>query len=155
MEGVIATPAGKKILVFSDNGGLAEAIECTLTEGLKLQVKRHKPGPPTQAENTIEMDDLDLIVLALSSPTSEPVVMLGRASLIDRIGRVPILIISDRSFYPDLDTQVFHLDFPFEPSDLFDKVEAILQRDPELALTNIRPSRRTSASTQRRTRRVG
>jgi hypothetical protein len=63
----------------------------------------------------------------MSSPTSEPVVALSRASLAGQIGQVPLLIISDRPFQSDPDDRIIHLDFPFDIDGLHDKVEKILQ----------------------------
>ena len=62
----------------------------------------------------------------MSSPASEPVVALTRASLTDCIGQVPILIISDRPLDPAPDAQIVHLDYPFDTGELHDKVKEIL-----------------------------
>jgi hypothetical protein len=78
--------------------------------------------------------DFDLIVVAMSSPSSEPVVALSRASLAGRIGQVPLLIISDRPFHSEPDDQITHLDFPFDIDRLHDKVREILQKNPEPTL---------------------
>jgi len=73
------------------------------------------------------MGDFDLIVVAMSSPTSEPVVALARASLAGQIGQVPLLIISDRPFHSDPNDRIIHLDFPFDIDGLCDKVKEVLQ----------------------------
>jgi hypothetical protein len=130
-----ANLAGKRVLVLSDNDGLSRAIELNL-EHSDLQVVKFALSSPRQrcpeerrAGSQNEVSDFDLIVVAMSSPTSEPVVALYRASLTGRIGQVPLLIISDRPFHSDPDDRIIHLDFPFDIDGLHDKVEEILQID--------------------------
>lgn len=125
--------AGKRVLVLSDNDGLSRAIELNLKHN-HLEVIRLALSSPEQRGSQAEVGDFDLIVVAMSSPTSEPVVALARASLAGRIGQVPLLIISDRPFHPDLDDQIIHLDFPFDIDGLHDKVKKILQRVSEPTL---------------------
>jgi DNA-binding response OmpR family regulator len=136
---MVADLAGKRVLVLSDNNGLAEAIEinlkCSHLEVEKLALRSQGQQYPEQSRrdrrfgSQVELGDFDLIVVAMSSPSSEPVVALARASLTRQIGRVPLLIISDRPFLSDPDAQIIHLDFPFEIDRLHNKVKAILQRD--------------------------
>jgi len=89
------------------------------------------PEPVEGRGNQAEMGDFDLIVVAMSSSTSEPIVALARASLAGRIGQVPLLIISDRPFHSEPDDQIAHLDFPFDIDGLHNKVKDILQRGSE------------------------
>ena len=132
--------AGKRVLVLSDNDGLSRAIGLNLKHS-HLEVVRLVPSSPRQrcpeerrTGSQAAVGDVDLIVVAMSSPTSEPVVALARASLAGRIGQVPLLIISDRPFHSDPDDQIIHLDFPFDIDGLRDKVQEILQRDSEPTL---------------------
>jgi hypothetical protein len=136
--------ARKRVLVLSDNDGLSRAIKLNLErsdlEVVKLALNspgQRCPEPNRRAVkgrgNQAEMGDFDLIVVAMSSSTSEPIVALARASLAGRIGQVPLLIISDRPFHSDPDDQIVHLDFPFDIDGLHDKVKAILQRGSEPA----------------------
>ena len=131
---MVADLARKRVLVLSDNDGLSRAIESNLNS--HLEVVRLTLSSPGQRESQAELGDFDMIVVAMSLPTSEPVVALARASLAGRIGQVPLLIISDRPFHPDLDDQIIHLDFPFDIGGLHDKVKEILQRGSEPSLTN-------------------
>jgi DNA-binding response OmpR family regulator len=128
--------AGKRVLVLSDNDGLSRAIELNLKQS-HLEVIRLALSSPGQRGSQAEVDDFDLIVVAMSSPTSEPVVALARASLAGRIGEVPLLIISDRPFHSDPHDQIIHLDFPFDIDGLHDKVKEILQRVSEPTLMNV------------------
>jgi hypothetical protein len=118
--------AGKRILVLSDNDGLSRAIELNLNSHLEVEVVRLAPGSLGQ-EGSQADGDCDLIVVAVSSPNSEPVVALARASLGGRIGQVPLLIISDRPFDSEPEERIVHLDFPFDINRLHDKVEEILR----------------------------
>ena len=118
--------AGKRILVLSDNDGLSRAIELNLNTHLEVEVVRLAPGSLGQ-EGSHADGDCDLIVVAVSSHTSEPLVALARASLVGRVGQVPLLIISDRPFDPEPEEQIVHLDFPFDGDELRDRVKEILQ----------------------------
>jgi len=131
---MVADLARKRVLVLSDNDGLSRAIESNLNS--HLEVVRLTLSSPGQRESQAELGDFDMIVVAMSLPTSEPVVALARASLAGRIGQVPLLIISDRPFHSDLDDQIIHLDFPFDIDGLHDKVKEILQRGSEPSLTS-------------------
>jgi len=122
----MANLARKRVLVLSDNEGLSRAIELNLNMHLELEIVRLAAGSLERRGSRMENGDFALIVLAVSSLSSEPVVALARASLADRIGRVPLLIISDRPFDSDLADRITHLDFPFKIEDLHDKVEEIL-----------------------------
>jgi len=82
-----------------------------------------------QWESVAKTGNCDLIVVAMrSSFASEPVVALARASLAQRIGQVPLLIISDRPFDSAPDVRIFHLGFPFGADELCAKVRDILHR---------------------------
>jgi hypothetical protein len=137
-----ANLAGKRVLVLSDNDGLSRAIELNLErshlEVVKFALSSPRPRYPEHTssracrgvegwESQNEVGDFDLIVVAMSSPASEPVVALYRASLVGQIGQVPLLIISDRPFQSDPGDRIIHLDFPFDIDGLHDKVEKILQ----------------------------
>jgi hypothetical protein len=119
--------AEKRIAVLSDSDGLAQAIKVSLGRCLKSEIVRCVPSPLALEKNESQNDRLDLILVAVSLPTSEPVVMLARASLVQKIGQVPLLIVSDRPFDPGENTRFFHLDFPVNADRLRDKVKEILQ----------------------------
>jgi len=127
MGNAVTNLAGKRVVVLSDNNALAQAIELALSKCLNLNMVRFVSSPPKQWVGQIRNDDFDLIVVATSLPTSEPVVMLTQASLAQQIGQVPLLIVSDRPFDPDMDNRFFHLDFPVGADELRDKVKEILQ----------------------------
>lgn len=67
-----------------------------------------------------------LILLALSRSSNEPVVVLAQAGLTQLVGRVPLLIISDRTFQADPERHIFHLPFPFSAQALRQQVADLL-----------------------------
>ena len=120
--------AEKRIAVLSDNEGLAQAIELGLSRCLESEIVKCVSDPLTRAKNQIESDGFDLILVAVSLPTSEPMVMLTQAALAHKIGQVPLLIVSDRPFDPGENARFFHLNFPVNANRLRDKVKEILHR---------------------------
>jgi len=120
-------PIGKKILILSDNDGLSRAIALNLNKRLDVEVVRLALESREQWESRTGNDHFDLIVLGMSSPSSEPVAALARASLAQQVGRVPLLIICDSTFAHDLEEPTMHLDFPFDIDKLRGKVKEMLQ----------------------------
>ncbi|MCP4537013.1 MAG: hypothetical protein GY832_07685 [Chloroflexi bacterium] len=127
MNNVTVGLTRKKVLVLSDNEGLSRAIELNLNSRLEVKIIKFAPRSPEKWKTQTEVDDFDLIVLAMSSPSSEPVVALARASLTRQIGRTPLLIISDRPFNSEPEHQITHLNFPFDIDKLCNQVDEILQ----------------------------
>ena len=123
---MIADLAGKRILVLSDNEGLSKAIELALSYD-HLEVIGFVLGFTRQWKSEVDKGGFDLIVLAVSSLNSEPVVDVFLAALAEQIGQVPLLIISDDPSRSDSENQIFHLDFPFDIHALYNKVEEILR----------------------------
>jgi hypothetical protein len=119
----------KQIVVVSDSIGLSRAIEVNL-KGLKVEVLKITCSPEGGGAKGQVVHRCDLIIVALSSPASEPVVVLARASLAGQVGQVPLLIISDRPFECDPRDQIVHLDFPFDIDQLYGTVSAILGAEP-------------------------
>jgi len=118
--------AGKRVLVLSDNNGLSRVIEFSL-ENDGLKVIRFVSGSWQQGGEQAEVGHVDLMIVAMISPTSEPEVALARASVAEQVGQVPLLIISDRPVHSDPEDQIVHLDFPFEIDGLCNKVKEILR----------------------------
>jgi len=73
--------AGKKVLVLSDNETFFMVIQLNLQKGLGLEVVAPASSSLKQRESLSKDGDFDLIVVAMSSPMSEPVVALAKASL--------------------------------------------------------------------------
>lgn len=127
MGNTAAGLVGKRVLILSDSEGLSRAIELNLNSRLEVKIIKLAPKSPQQWKIQTEADGFDLIVLAMSSPSSEPVVALAKASLTEQIGQTPLLIISDRPFDSEPTHRITHLNFPFDIDRLCRKVNEILQ----------------------------
>jgi DNA-binding response OmpR family regulator len=129
MEAQERSTVEKRVLVLSDSDLLFEVIEANLKQ-ICLQVDgNQRPGKSDlqhQDSKQIRDDDCDLIIVALSSPYGEQVVTLFDAALTGQIGRVPLLIISERSFDASNKGKIFHLEFPFDARELRHKVQGLL-----------------------------
>ena len=114
-----------KVLVISDDDRLARAITLILRNCLSLEIIERGTSSPSQWPGSGRDVKLGLIVLALSSTLSEPIPILSRAALARRIGRVPILIVSERVFSSNAGDKIFHVDL-FDPHKLCEKAHEIL-----------------------------
>ncbi len=112
----------KCALVLCDNELLFHVIATNLT---KIHVKA-KPWLNGHAEISEDVGTFDLIVIAFSAPTGEPLVSLFKAALTEAIGKIPLLIISDRRFDSTPAGQIFHLEFPFNAMELRRTVQRLL-----------------------------
>ena len=109
---------GNTILVLSDDDWLLRAIRLSLNAGLQARVVT--PGEDAAA------DLADLIVVAMSRSSGEPLLALAQASLVHYVGQVPVLIISDRPFDPSPDDGISYLAFPFQVEELRSAVMGLL-----------------------------
>ena len=109
----------RRVVVLSDNDTLTSAIELDLCHELNIN--------PIDPASTVG-DDLDLIIVAISSPTSELVNMLFRASLLNHVGWIPLLVVSERPFNADEQNKIVHLNFPFDLDELARTARDILQK---------------------------
>jgi hypothetical protein len=114
------------VLVLSDSDTLARVLALSLEGRFSVEVVRRVVGSVPPNGNSDGLEHLDLIVAALSSPSSEPVVELHRASLIEQVGQVPLLIISDKPFRTEASETIRHLEFPFEIETLHERVRQLL-----------------------------
>lgn len=117
---------GNCALVLSDNRGLGRVIEVHL---------RHQGFDPIHLDFGVEHapplspEDLALIVVSTISPDHEAMAALAQASLTDLIGRIPLLVISDRPLPADPEGKIAHLDFPFIIERLEVAIQTLLQRN--------------------------
>ena len=119
--------AKKRALVLCDNNLLFDVIKLNLEKVCVTVTRCEREASANRIEEQREVDDFDLIVVAISSSTGEPVVTLFNASLTEQIGHIPLLIISDRKFDPNYEGQIFHLAFPFDANELRRKVQTVLE----------------------------
>lgn len=119
--------AAKNVLVLSDDDLLSRVVELTLDE-YALQVIPIPAGSAECQAADLDLEAVDLVILALGSLSSEPVVALAKTSLTNAIGHVPLLVISSKRFQPDTHVPIYHLDFPFDVRELQVKVRQALRR---------------------------
>jgi DNA-binding response OmpR family regulator len=119
--------AGKRAAIVTDNELLSRAIELSLSDRLQMQTKDLSSGSFPWPDAEEGDSSLDLIVVAMSGSGGGSLLAGVRASLARHFGRVPILIISDRRLESPPQGSV-HLDFPFHPDELQDRVAGLLTR---------------------------
>ena len=116
----------KQALVLCDNDLLFDVIKLNLKQ-IQVETLRQKNETPIHnLKEQSKADKPDLIVVAISLPDGEPIVALFNASLTEQIGRIPLLIISDRKFDSNHKGRIFHLNFPFNATDLRNMVQVAL-----------------------------
>ncbi len=138
----MAPASGEKtIVVVSDHESLGRAVEINLACLRGVKVLRlivgdsgvlHAPGEGGEDWNRAwkAAQTSDLLVIAKGSPLDEPLVAMARAGLLDCVGRVPLLIISDGPHRSVPEVQITHMGFPFEAGELQDKVFELLGMPP-------------------------
>ena len=109
------------ILVLSDTLELSRAVTVNLLTEPGLQVWN-----PVDTADPALPEAFALIIVALASPSSEPVSVLGRAGLANHVGQTPLLIIHPQGFQSDPAGRIFCLEFPFEVENLRKLVQEIV-----------------------------
>jgi hypothetical protein len=102
--------------ILADSPRLLNVIKYVLAENCLL-ISQVVDGS-AYSFSAAETGALRLVILAVARPESEPLVMLGQAGLGCLVGVVPILLITERQFYPAPDSRIYHLDYPFPPDAL-------------------------------------
>jgi hypothetical protein len=120
----------KSILVLCDYDALYMAIELKLSSLPEVQVIRHDSIPTEQSKGQSSIGNFDLMIVATVSPTCDPMSLLFRASLLGRVGQVPLLIISEKPSCPAVDDKITYLNFPFDMDELTHTVREILDKRP-------------------------
>jgi hypothetical protein len=118
------------VLVLCDDDLLYRVIHLALSECDLIRGRATAAHVPVQGEVGSGMAP-DLIVLALGATPVEPLAALAHASLLDRVGRVPLLIVSNRWTQPDPTSSIYRLGFPFDVRELARAVHRILHRGQE------------------------
>jgi hypothetical protein len=117
----------KRALLVSDDESVSKIIELAI--GGAVTVIPLKLKLSDSLEDRGRPGNWDLIILALSSYASEPLVALANAGVPVELGQVPLLVISDRPFTSDRKVHIHHLDFPFSVAQLSDAIHHILPPD--------------------------
>lgn len=109
-------PPTPRIGVLADSARLLNVIKYVLADSCLL-ISQVVDGS-ADSFPAVEISVMQLVILAVGRPESEPLVMLGQAGLGCLVGVVPILLITERPFYPAPDSRIYHLDYPFPPDAL-------------------------------------
>ncbi len=127
MEGAQISPADG-ILLIGDNTFLLRLVATNLAPltAAAVLLDPDTSAIPFKADTVHESLPYRLILLALSRSNNEPVVVLARAGLTQLVGRIPLLIISDRTFQADPERHIFHLQFPFSAGAFRQQVAGLL-----------------------------
>lgn len=121
----------KQVHVICDHDALYGAIELKLSCLPQLRVTRLETNSVEQLSHNepqtkYPAEEIDLIIVAPVPPINDPISILARAALLDQVGRVPVLIISEHPSKPPSDNKISHLNFPFDIDDLTATVAGIL-----------------------------
>lgn len=117
----------KEVHILCDYDALYTAIELKLSGLPHVQMYRFEPNLAEQPDNGRPETKPDLIIVAPVPPINDPISILARASLLSRIGEVPVLIISEQPSRPESDDRITYLNFPFDMDDLNKTVMDILE----------------------------
>ncbi|MBI5029688.1 MAG: hypothetical protein HZB51_04120 [Chloroflexi bacterium] len=113
--------AKKKFLLLCDHAEIARATRCLLEDQAEVVSLLVEPDQASEQFNVPE--NPNLIIMVLSEQRSEPIVVLARSALGHLLNRVPMLIVSEKSFQPHWQAQIACLEFPFTPDQLLKSVD--------------------------------
>jgi hypothetical protein len=118
----------KSVLVLCDYDALYAAIELKLSIIPEAKVTRRRTNQAGRPKGSFPAENFDLIIVATASPKSDPLSMLSKTSLLDRVGKSPLLIISEQSTRSESDEDITYLNFPFDMDELTRTVAQIFSR---------------------------
>ena len=118
----------KEVYVLCDHDALYTAIELKLSGLPQVHVLRRESNPATQPDKERPAAESDLIIVAPVPPVSDPMSILSKAALLNCVGEVPVLIISEQPSRPESDDRITYLNFPFDMDDLNNTVVEILEK---------------------------
>ncbi len=118
----------KEVHVLCDHDALYAAIELKLRSLVGVRVSRLAADPITQQDARTSPLRSDLLIVAPTLPIHDAMSILARASLLDHVGQMPVLIISEQPSRPESNDMITYLNFPFDMDDLNNTVAKILSR---------------------------
>jgi hypothetical protein len=116
-----------QISVLCDYDALFSAIELKLSALPHVRVSRLESNRAGRPDTGRPTDEFGLIIVAPNPPINDAMAMLARTSLLNQVGQVPVLIISEQPSRPESDDLITYLNFPFDMDDLTDTVAGILE----------------------------
>jgi hypothetical protein len=120
----------RKVLILCDYDALYAAVELQLSALPEAQVIRLKSNSSSQLAEALPADNPDLMIVATVAPVKDPMALLSKASLLNRVGETPVLIISEQPSRPESDDKITYLNFPFDIDQLSSTVKDILDKCP-------------------------
>ncbi len=117
--------------ILADSPRLLNVIKYVLADNYLLLSQ--VVGGNAYAFVPAETGAMQLVILAVARPETEPLVMLGQAGLGCLVGVVPILLITERQFYPAPDSRIYHLDYPFPPDALKRMLQELIDQPGQSA----------------------
>jgi hypothetical protein len=119
--------ANPKVLILCDYDALYAAIELKLSRLPDMQMIRVGTEPADWQVEQIRHEDCGLMIVATVSSSHDPMSILSRAALLDRVGETPVLIISEQPSRSESDDKITYLNFPFDLDQLTPTVRDILR----------------------------
>lgn len=121
----------KQVHVICDHDALFGAIELKLNCLPQLRVTRLETNAaeqfsPNESSLTYPAEGIDLIIVAPVPPITDPMSILAKTALLNCVGRVPVLVVSDQPSKPSSEDKITYLNFPFDIDDLTTTVAGIL-----------------------------
>ena len=107
-----------QVLVVCDYDPLYAAIELKLTGLPQVRVMRLDLTGADRPKSAPPADGFELIIVAPMPPINDPMSILSKASLLNQVGHVPVLIISEHPSRPESDDKIAYLNFPFDIDEL-------------------------------------
>lgn len=121
----------KQIHVLCDYDALYTAIELKLNSLPQAHVVRVELDQNGWPQDERGLGATDLIIIAAIPSFKDPMALLSRTPLRNRMGHTPVLVISEHPSRPESDDRVTFLNFPFDLDDLTHTALAILNEHPE------------------------
>ena len=118
--------ANPKVLILCDYDALYSAIELKLSRLPEMDVIRLGTEPTDRQIEQLRREGCRLMIVATVSTSHDPMSILSRAALLDRVGETPVLIISEQPSRPESDDKITYLNFPFDLDQLPPTVKDIL-----------------------------
>ena len=120
----------RNALILCDYDALYAAVELQLSSLQQARVIRYKSNSSAAATEDFPADKVDLIIVATVSPAKDPMALLSKAALLNRVGETPVLIISELPSRSESDDRITYLNFPFDIDQLPGTVKHILDKYP-------------------------
>lgn len=124
--------AGKTVLILCDYDALYAAIELELSRLLEVRIIRLESDQDACQKDRLLADSVDLLIVATVAPNNDPMAVLSKAALLNQVGIMPVLVISEQPSRPESADKITYLNFPFDLDQLTLVVKAMLRESSQL-----------------------